>query len=102
MAVRRLECPTCDLAMEGSFEVSPLAMLSADDQVFVTAFVRYHGSIKKMEELFSISYPTVKNRLNAIGRLLDKSFEAPSSHAVVLEALSRGEITVSEALERMK
>jgi len=102
MSVKRLECASCDLAMEGSFEVSPLGTLSSDDQIFVTAFVRYHGSIKKMEELFGISYPTVKNRLNAIGAALDKNFEAPSPHAVILEQLSRGDITVSEALERMK
>jgi hypothetical protein len=69
--------------------------------MFVVAFVRHHGSIKKMEALFDISYPTVKNRLNAIGAALDKSFEAPSPNAAVLEQLARGEITVDEALERM-
>lgn len=102
MSVRRLECGQCNLAMEGTFEVSPLATLSSDDQIFVTAFVRYHGSIKKMEELFGISYPTVKNRLNAIGSALDKNFQAPSSNAVILEQIARGEISVTDALERMK
>jgi hypothetical protein len=102
MTVCKLTCADCQLVLEGSFEVSPLAMLPPDDQVFVTAFVRYHGSIKKMEELFEISYPTVKNRLNAIGAALDKTFVAPSAQGVVLEQLARGEITVSEALDRMK
>lgn len=55
-----------DIAIEGSFTLSPLAKLTAEDQLFVTAFVRSHGSIKEMEALFGISYPTVKNRLNAI------------------------------------
>ena len=55
-----------------------------------------------MEELFDISYPTVKNRLNAIGAALDKSYQAPSANAIILEQISRGEITVSEALEKMK
>jgi len=102
MRVARMHCDECDLSLEGSFEIAPLAALSLDDQTFVTAFVRYHGSIKKMEELFDISYPTVKNRLNAIGAQLDKSYQAPSSNAVVLELLSRGEITVAEALDRMR
>jgi hypothetical protein len=101
MTVNRLVCANCKLVLEGSFEVSPLARLSTDDQIFVTAFVRYHGSIKKMEELFEISYPTVKNRLNAIGAALDKNYQAPSSSTVVLEQLSRGDITVAEALERI-
>lgn len=102
MSVERMVCRECNLALEGSFEVSPLALLSPEDQVFVTAFVRYHGSIKKMEELFEVSYPTVKNRLNAIGASLDKGFQAPTNNALVLEQLARGEITVVEALERMQ
>jgi hypothetical protein len=101
MMVRRLVCEGCDLSLEGKFEIPALARLSPEDQLFVVTFVRHHGSIKKMEALFDISYPTVKNRLNAIGSALDKSFEAPSSNAVVLEQLSRGEITVDEALERL-
>lgn len=96
-----MACPSCNLIVEGNFEVSPLASLSVDDQAFVIAFVRHHGSIKKMESLFNISYPTVKNRLNAIGAALDQNFAAPSPNLYVLEQLSRGELTVDEALERL-
>ncbi len=102
MSVSRLVCQECNLVLEGNFEVSPLARLAPEDQVFVTAFVRYHGSIKKMEELFEVSYPTVKNRLNAIGAQLDRHYEAPPNNTLVLEQLARGEISVDEALERMK
>jgi hypothetical protein len=101
MTVARMACPSCRMAMEGVFEVSPLAQLSLEDQALVMAFVRSHGSIKKMESLFGISYPTVKNRLNAISAALDKTFEAPSGNLYVLEQLSRGEITVDEAIERL-
>ena len=101
MKVTRMACPSCGMSMEGDFEVAPLAQLSQDDQAFVMAFVRSHGSIKQMESLFGISYPTVKNRLNAISATLDKSFEAPSPNLYVLEQLARGEITVEEALEKL-
>lgn len=101
MIVRQMVCPTCELRMEAEFEVPALARLTLEDQVFVVAFVRHHGSIKKMESLFGISYPTVKNRLNAISAILDKSFEAPSPNALILDQLARGEITVDEALERL-
>ena len=94
-------CPTCGLSVEGNFEISPLARLGVDDQAFVMAFVRHHGSIKKMEEVFNISYPTVKNRLNAIGAALDQNFNAPSPNLYVLEQLARGELTVEEALEKL-
>jgi len=99
--VTRLACPTCKLTLDGEFEVSPLGKLNQDDQAFVIAFVRHHGSLKKMESIFSISYPTVKNRLNAIGAALDKNFESPSPSLYVLEQLSRGELTVEEALEKL-
>lgn len=87
--------------MDCDFDVSPLGKLPQDDQAFVMAFVRHHGSLKKMESLFDISYPTVKNRLNAIGAALDRNFEAPTPNAYVLEQLARGELTVDEALERL-
>jgi hypothetical protein len=101
MSLTRALCPSCNLVMEGEFEISPLARLALEDQMFVVAFIRHHGSIKKMESLFGISYPTVKNRLNAIGATLDRSFDATSRNVQILEQLSRGEITVDEALERM-
>jgi hypothetical protein len=54
-----------------------------------------------MEEVFDISYPTVKNRLNAIGAALDQNFAAPSPNLYVLEQLAHGELTVEEALEKL-
>lgn len=101
LKVAKMACPTCELVIEGDFEVSALGKLTLEDQAFVIAFVRHHGSLKKMESLFEISYPTVKNRLNAIGAALDKNFDAPSPNLYVLEQLSRGELTVEEALERL-
>ncbi|MBD3236317.1 MAG: DUF2089 family protein [Candidatus Eisenbacteria bacterium] len=97
----RTRCDDCELTLEGAFEIPPLARLPQRDQLFVIAFLRHHGSIKKMESLFGISYPTVKNRLSAIVAQLDRDFEGPSSHAQTLALLERGEISVQEALRRM-
>jgi len=101
LKIVRMACTACGVSMEGNFEFAPLAQLSLDDQAFVMAFVRSHGSIKKIENLFGISYPTVKNRLNAISAALDRRFQAPSPNLYILEQLSRGEITVEEALEKL-
>lgn len=101
MSIRRLVCPRGHVAMEGEFEVPTLARLSLEEQLFVTAFVRCHGSIKRMEALFEISYPTVKNRLNAIAGKLDRALDAPSPNLQVLERVERGELTVEEALAEL-
>ncbi len=70
MRVGRLHCETCRLTVEGSFDVSPLASLAPGEQEFVVAFVRGHGSIKNMERLLGLSYPTVKKRLAGIAERL--------------------------------
>ena len=102
MQLSRATCLACNVHIDGEFEVSPLARLPEGDQVFVMAFMRHHGSIRKMEEILGISYPTVKNRLRAIVGKLDSTFSVPSPNSVILDQLSRGEITVDEAIERME
>ena len=99
--VERVRLIDRNVAIEGTFELPPLAGLSAEDQVFVMAFIHSHGSIKEMEKAFGVSYPTVKNRLNAIGAILDRSFEVPSSNLLVLEKLAAGELSVDQALEEI-
>ncbi len=101
MTICRTQCVDCDVSLDGEFELSALAKISLEDQVFVVAFVRHHGSIKRMEGLFGISYPTVKNRLNAISSHLDRSFAGPSPNSPILDELERGEISVEEALNRL-
>ena len=101
MVVTRLECSRCSIAVEGHFDLPQLGQLSPEEQVFVQAFVRVHGSIKKMEQLFAVSYPTIKNRLTAIGAKLDSTFEMPSTQSEVLKRLSQGGISVEEALQEL-
>jgi hypothetical protein len=102
-SIERIRLKDKDIALEGSFELPPLARLTGEDQLFVTAFLRSHGSIKEMEAQFGISYPTVKNRLNSIASLLPfVDVNPPSSHRDVLDQLERGEISVTEALNKMK
>jgi hypothetical protein len=101
LKLAKVSCRSCGVHVEGEFELSPLASLSPEDQSFVIAFIRHHGTIKKMESIFNISYPTVKNRVNAIAAALDRDFEAPSPNLYVLEQIAHGEISVEEALNKL-
>ncbi len=102
--VERVCLTESGVAVEGAFELPPLARLSEEEQVFVAAFVRSHGSIREMERLFGISYPTVKNRLNALSKKLDfvTVETALVDRAEILDRLERGEISVREALKLLE
>ena len=99
VVVERVRLPGKSVSLEGAWLLPELARLSGDDQVFVAAFVRSHGSIKEMEQVFGVSYPTVKARLNRISAQLEFVDTSPDpSRAEVLERLERGEITADEAV----
>src|SRR5579863_3360312 len=92
-----------DIAIEGRFELPQLARLTMEDQVFVAAFLKSHGSIKEMEQVFGVSYPTVKARLNRIAGQLEFVDTNPSpSRNEVLERLNRGEINADEAIRALE
>jgi hypothetical protein len=101
--VERIRLVDKDIAIEGSFELPQLARLSSDDQVFITAFVRSHGSIKEMEQVFGVSYPTIKARLTRIAEGLEFVETNPMpSRTEVLDRLTRGEITAQDAIRELE
>lgn len=103
MVVEKVRLKDKDIVLEGSFELPPLARLTMEDQIFIIAFVRSHGSIKEMEALFGISYPTVKNRLSRVAGQLDfVDINPPASRNEVLDLLEKEEITVDEALKKLR
>ena len=102
VGIERVRVKTNGIAIEGDFELPPLAQLTIEDQIFVTAFVRCQGSIKDMEELFGISYPTVKSRLNRIAEKLEfVEINPPASNNEVLNQLGKGEISVEDAIKKL-
>jgi len=101
--VERVRFAEKDVAIEGSFELPQLARLSADDQIFITAFVRSHGSIKEMERIFGVSYPTIKSRLTRIADSLEFVQTNPTpSKADILDRLHQGKITAEDAIREME
>ena len=94
-----------DIAIEGRFELPQLARLTMEDQIFVAAFLKSHGSIKEMEQVFGVSYPTIKARLNRIaGSLdfLDVDIDPPPARSDVVERLARGDLTADEAIRELE
>jgi hypothetical protein len=101
--IERVRIPEKQLAIEGEFALPQLAHLTLEDQVFIAAFVRSHGSIKEMEQTFGVSYPTIKARLNRISSQLEFVETNPSpSRTEILKQLKNGEITAEEAIQAME
>jgi hypothetical protein len=103
LVVERVRIPEKQIAVEGQFSLPELARLTLDDQVFVVAFLRSHGSIKEMEQVFGVSYPTIKARLNRIASQLEFVETNPMpSRGEVLQRLNNGEITADEAIQTLE
>jgi hypothetical protein len=111
LVVERVRLADKDVALEGAWELPQLARLSMDDQVFITAFVRSHGSIKEMEQVFGVSYPTIKSRLTRIANSLEfielvpePSAQRPAgaTQQEILGQLKRGEINAAEAVKKLE
>ena len=103
LVVERVRLSAKDIAVEGSFELPQLARLDAADQVFVAAFVRSHGSIKEMERVFGVSYPTIKARLNRIAARLEFVDTDPRpTQDDVIERLRAGQLSAEEAIAELE
>jgi hypothetical protein len=103
LIIERVRIPEKKIAIEGQFSLPQLAQLSLEDQVFVVAFLRSHGSIKEMEQTFGVSYPTIKARLNRISSQLEFVDTNPTpSRTEVLQRLNSGEISPAEAIRELE
>lgn len=113
LQVEKVRLTQSGIALEGPFSLPPLAQLSFEDQVFVIAFLRTHGSIKEMEALFGVSYPTIKNRLNRISTQFeyveiqretgaDKTPTTADRRKRILDELEAGKIDASQAVKALK
>lgn len=107
LIVKKVYIPEDNITIEGDFQLSNIASLNEEDQKFIFAFVKTHGSIKQMEATFNISYPTVKNKLNELSKKIDNfdlNIEAVKEEETlsnVLDKISSGEINVKEALNEL-
>lgn len=78
LRVVRLSCDACGTSVEGDFALPVLARLEAEDQSFLLGLLESSGSLKDLGRLYGISYPTVRNRLDALIERV-KSMEAKAT-----------------------
>jgi hypothetical protein len=111
LAVTHLRCGSCDTELAGEFMANEFARLPEDKLAFLRTFLACRGNLKLVEQELSISYPTVRGRLDQLLEVLnlhareareDETAAAADNKADVLEALARGEINIDEAERRLR
>ena len=109
LEVRKLYCPACDITIEGRFNMCKFCYLNQEQREFAETFIRCRGNIKEVERELGVSYPTVRNRLDAVIVALGYAVEAeePDTRAdegrrKVLESLNKGEISADDAIKLLR
>ncbi|SDE40408.1 hypothetical protein SAMN04488243_10184 [Thermus arciformis] len=103
LAVKALFCPACGTEVHGRFALNEFALLPKEHLDFLRLFVKTRGNLKEVERILGVSYPTVRARLDALLKALGYEGEDEGEDRLrVLEALRRGEISVEEAVARLR
>ena len=110
LSIGRLNCTFCPTKLEGDFATCKFCRLPNEQREFVEVFIKCRGNIKDVEKEMGISYPTVRNRLDAVIEALGYRVEKDESELgeekkqrqEILDALERGEIAPPEAAKLLK
>lgn len=109
MEVTRLRCNHCATELTGNFTPCRFCLLEEKHMQFVEVFLRCRGSIKEVEKALGVSYPTVRNMmdaaLDALGFNEEHKLETEKTdeeREVILKKLSNHEIDVDAAVEELR
>jgi len=104
LKIKRLQCENCNTVIENDFEFSRFDKLKEEQVKFVETFLQCRGSIKDVEKVLGISYPTVRAKLDEVNETLGlvSKKDTDKEKANILEKLESGEITSEEAIELLK
>lgn len=108
LEVTRLQCTSCGTAVEGHFEPSRFSRLDPEQLAFLELFLKARGNLKDVERELGLSYPTVRNRLEAalaaLGFAVEphQKIEAGRRRREILDALDAGKIGAEEALRQLR
>jgi hypothetical protein len=115
LTVTRLHCNNCGTTIEGEFSVGRFSRLNREQYALLESFLRSRGNLRELERELGVSYPTVRNRVEALLRALDLADgnpippEAPAAPAVdaetrrtILERLARHELSAEQAAAALR
>ena len=66
LKISELVCKSCETRVSGCFDMPLFLHLAEEEQKFIIDFVKEGGSLKEMLMKLKLSYPSVRNILDAI------------------------------------
>ncbi len=108
--VSELTSSKSGITIRGKFALPEEPELSNEQKEFLTVFLRARGVISTMEKELGISYPTVRNKIDALLEAMELDpFKADrrqegraEEKARILQELEDGKISASEAKDQLK
>lgn len=121
LVVTECRCSNCQLVMRGEFQPGQFSALTTDQLTFVREFLRVRGNLSELEKVLGVSYPTIRNKLDEINLVLDRSESAAPSGAApggvpagtgnegaeaarqtILRQVAAGELSPADGVMRLK
>jgi len=103
LKIEKVRCETTGMAVEGPFVTPTLFQLKADELVLVESLIINGGNLKKVALDLSVSYPTLRNRLDGvIGFLKNESEKLQIKRSEILDAIEKGTLTPEEGAQKME
>ncbi|SDZ56888.1 hypothetical protein SAMN05421736_11818 [Evansella caseinilytica] len=106
LKVTKLTCGHCHTTIENTFEFPALLSLKKEQLQFIETFILCRGSIKEVEKVLNISYPTVRNKLEEIIAELGNPYQVKQAKEDekkdIIDRLSSGELSAEDAIKLLK
>jgi|WetSurMetagenome_2_1015567.scaffolds.fasta_scaffold146082_2 hypothetical protein len=120
--ITECQCTRCQLQMRGQFQPGPFTSLSDDETAFIRVFLSARGNLTEVERVLGVSYPTIRNKLDEINRVLnpdevtskvplekdkgspidDNPSSSESLRKEILQQVADGKLAPSQAIRRLE
>jgi len=97
-----MACAGCGVKIEGNFSETFFDRLSAEDRKFLEQYLLAGFSIKTMEQTGTLGYAAIRSRLDRLIASYKALAEMDAQKKAILEQLRNGQITVTEAKEKLE
>ena len=97
MMVSNVRCTVCDTSIDGQFSPCPVCLLPEEDRYLFDLFMKARGNLKEVQRELSLSYPTVRNRIEHMFEEYEQRSSPPYTRMEILNLLKKGDISVDEA-----